>query len=162
MWLDTKYSKSLTNFQNCWTYNSFIGELNPTQILIDLNPDGQNNSWKCSMFLVRVKTLAKKYQTSLKCILETLDAFSRVICPSFNWIFEAFKFPQFNFQNLDMMHGCNATNYKHYSRAVTISYSCWQIRTLCCDCHDRLVLAFIHMIVQCVLRCCATCIGILF
>ena len=40
-----------------------------------------------------------------------------------------------------------------------ISYSCWQIRTWSCVRHDRLVLAFIHMIVQCVLRCCATCIG---
>ena len=40
-----------------------------------------------------------------------------------------------------------------------IPYSCWQIRTWSCVCHDRLVLAFIHMIVQCVLRCCATCIA---
>ena len=40
-----------------------------------------------------------------------------------------------------------------------ISYSCWQIRTWSCVRHDRLVLSFIHMIVQCALRCCATCIG---
>ena len=40
-----------------------------------------------------------------------------------------------------------------------ISYSCWQIRILCLSFHERLVQAFIHMIVQCALRCCATCIG---
>ena len=40
-----------------------------------------------------------------------------------------------------------------------VSYLCWQIRRWSCVRHDRLVLAFIHMIVQCVLRCCATCIG---
>ena len=46
MWLDKIYEEPLTNFQNYWTYNSFRGELNPIQILIDLNPDGQNNSSK--------------------------------------------------------------------------------------------------------------------
>ena len=40
-----------------------------------------------------------------------------------------------------------------------ISYSCWQIRILSCPSHERSVQAFIHMIVQCALRCCATCIG---
>ena len=40
-----------------------------------------------------------------------------------------------------------------------ISYSCWQIRILSCLSHERSVQAFIHMIVQCALRCCATCFG---
>ena len=40
-----------------------------------------------------------------------------------------------------------------------ISYSCWQIRILSCPSHERSVQAFIHMIVQCALRCCATCSG---
>ena len=40
-----------------------------------------------------------------------------------------------------------------------ISYSCWQIRILSWWSQERSVQAFIHMIVQCALRCCATCIG---
>ena len=40
-----------------------------------------------------------------------------------------------------------------------ISYSCWQIHILSWCSHERSVQAFIHMIVQCALRCCATCIG---
>jgi hypothetical protein len=46
VWLDAIYSKPLTGFQDYWTCNSFIEKLNPTQIFIDLNPNGQNNSSK--------------------------------------------------------------------------------------------------------------------
>ena len=46
MWSVRIYLEPLTGFQNYWTFNSFIEELNPTQIFIELNPNVQNNSSK--------------------------------------------------------------------------------------------------------------------
>ena len=83
MWLDKIYEEPLTNFQNCWTCNSFIEELYPTQIFIELNPNVQNNSSKMFHIFGLDQNPSQNYQTPLKTILETLDAFSRIICPSF-------------------------------------------------------------------------------
>ena len=62
---------------------------------------------------------------------------------------------------------CHISNIARFSGTHTkgdrISYPCWQIGIwswgLSSLPHERSVPAFIHMIVQCALRCCATCIG---
>ena len=46
MWSVRIYLEPLTGFQNYWTFNSFMEELNPTQIFVELNPNVQNNSSK--------------------------------------------------------------------------------------------------------------------
>ena len=83
MWSVRIYLEPLTGFQNYWTCNSFLEELNPTQIFIELNPNVQNNSSKMFHIFGLDQNPSQYYQTPLKTILETLDAFSRVICPSF-------------------------------------------------------------------------------
>ena len=84
MWSDGIYLEQLTGFQNYWTCNSFLEELNPTQIFIELNPNVQNNSSKMFHIFGLDQNPCQNCQTSMKDFLETMNEIFGFLALIFN------------------------------------------------------------------------------